>query len=712
MKVLRTIIVFFFNFLLLSVPLYFRFVNEELFEFNKMILVYGLTTTISFFWILRMIFHKKLIFKKTALDIPILLFLISQIISTVISIHPRTSLLGYYSRFNGGLLSTISYIVLYYAFVSNIKKKDLTGILISTFLSGAIVSIYGILEHFGHSLSCLFVPGVKDFSVECWKQDVQSRVFASFGQPNWLAAYVITLLPLGIALSIQKKYKINQKIFFSIVSILLFIVLIFTRSRSGLVGLGGGIIFSVFIAIFLNFKKDNNQKSKIDRKFFYFIASGILISSAIFGTMFSPSISEIMNNKKESQITIETSTNSENTPVENSLETGGTDSGKIRQIVWKGGLQIWKRYPIFGSGVETFAYSYYLDRPREHNDVSEWDFLYNKAHNELINILANTGIFGLLTYLSILITFGLLVIKKSITNQNDSFISLAILIGIINLSISNFFGFSTVAVNVLMFIFFGISMVLNTKIKSKNLQKPSNRIKSVNDLSAEQYFFISISLITALVISIKIYNYWDADRLFYVGKTNFKAGNYLVGVQKQLEATQKSPHESLFYDNLSDNYAKLAVELINVGDATAASAVIDEAIKASDLALENNNRHLNFYKTRSRVFVTLGQINEEYLIEAQNTLNKSIELAPTDPKLVYTQGVIDLSLGKIESGTQLIEKSIELKPNYEKARWKAAEIYENNGQISKAIEQLKYILENISPNDEKTKEKISQLEAL
>ncbi len=473
------------------------------------------------------------------------------------------------------------------------------------------------------------------------------------------------------------------------------------------------------MALFLNFKKDKNLKSKIDHKFFYLITAGIMISSAIFGTMFTPSITEILNNQKESQIAIETKINSENSPAEtgvapvlNSLETGGTDSGKIRKIVWKGGLQIWKRYPLFGSGVETFAYSYYLDRPREHNDVSEWDFLYNKAHNELINILANTGIFGLLTYLSILITFGLLVIKKVITNQKDNFISLAILIGIINLSISNFFGFSTVTVNLLMFVFFGISMVLNTKIESKNSQKSSMNTKSSKDLSAEQYFFISILIITALIILIKIYNYWDADRLFYIGKTKFKEGNYLVGVQKQLEATQKSPHESLFYDNLSDNYAKLAVELINVGDATAATAVIDESIKASDLALENNNRHLNFYKTRSRVFVTLGQIDERYLIEAQNTLDMSIKLAPTDPKLVYTQGVIDLSLGKIESGTRLIEKAIELKPNYEKARWKAAEIYENNDQIPKALEQLNYILENISPNDEKTKEKISKLEAL
>ena len=72
------------------------------------------------------------------------------------------------------------------------------------------------------------------------------------------------------------------------------------------------------------------------------------------------------------------------------LENGGTESGQIRLIVWQGALEIFKHYPIFGSGVETFAYSYFQYKPISHNLVSEWDFLYNKAHNEFLNYLATT----------------------------------------------------------------------------------------------------------------------------------------------------------------------------------------------------------------------------------------------------------------------------------------------------------------------------------
>jgi len=42
----------------------------------------------------------------------------------ILSLDPHTSIWGYYSRFNGGLLSIISYIFLYFAFVSNLKDEE------------------------------------------------------------------------------------------------------------------------------------------------------------------------------------------------------------------------------------------------------------------------------------------------------------------------------------------------------------------------------------------------------------------------------------------------------------------------------------------------------------------------------------------------------------------------------------------------------------
>ena len=72
-------------------------------------------------------------------------------------------------------------------------------------------------------------------------------------------------------------------------------------------------------------------------------------------------------------------------------ELGGTDPGKIRLLVWQGAFEAWKNNPIFGTGVETFAFAYYKYKSPAHNLTSEWNFLYNKAHNEFLNYLTTTG---------------------------------------------------------------------------------------------------------------------------------------------------------------------------------------------------------------------------------------------------------------------------------------------------------------------------------
>src|SRR5690349_17957208 len=110
--------------LFLLVPLVFAGNTSELFEFNKMWITFAIAVAIGFFWFSKMAILKKPVFRRTILDIPILLFLASQIISTFISWDSYISFWGYYSRFNGGLLSIITYIFLYYAFVSNFTNND------------------------------------------------------------------------------------------------------------------------------------------------------------------------------------------------------------------------------------------------------------------------------------------------------------------------------------------------------------------------------------------------------------------------------------------------------------------------------------------------------------------------------------------------------------------------------------------------------------
>jgi len=416
------VIAYSFYTLFFIVPLILTPVNYELFEFNKMLAVYALTTIITAAWIIRMIIAKKWLIKRTPFDIPLLLFLASQTLSTILSIDRRTSLLGYYSRFHGGLLSTVSYIALYYAFVSNMNRKTTLVAIRSMLSAAALVAAYGIAEHFG-------------IDKHIWVQDVQNRVFSTLGQPNWLAAFLITIIFIPMTLKRPIAYSVGASFAYVLVAIY-YLTLLYTKSRSGILGFTTGYLLFWLLQI-----------RRFPWKHFVLITIVLILLSATDGLRWIPQVNRLYPSASPAQTETKPTTGTQ-------LESGGSESGDIRKIVWTGAVRVWRHWPVFGSGVETFAYSYYNFRPKEHNLVSEWDFLYNKAHNEYLNFLATTGLVGLGSYLLLQAWVFTWLLK----HHQPAFLS-----GLIALSVSNFFGFSTVPVALLFFLFPALAITHETK---------------------------------------------------------------------------------------------------------------------------------------------------------------------------------------------------------------------------------------------------------
>src|SRR3989338_1174171 len=170
-------------------PLLLTKYNSELFEFNKMLFVYIVTVIVTVAWMLKSIREEKFSIRNTPFDIPLILFFLSQVISTIYSIDPHISIWGYYGRFNGGLLSIICYLVLYGAAVTHLTKQNIQTFILAALSSGFLVALYGVAQHFG----------VDD---HLWVQDVKNRVFSTLGQPNWLAAYMAILIPITVSVGI------------------------------------------------------------------------------------------------------------------------------------------------------------------------------------------------------------------------------------------------------------------------------------------------------------------------------------------------------------------------------------------------------------------------------------------------------------------------------------------------------------------------------
>lgn len=645
-----------------------------MFEFNKIITLYISTILIVAVWAYHSISHKKFIFRRTILDVPLTLYLFTLLLSTLFSIDPRSSWLGYYSRFNGGLISQLCYALLYWAFVSNITKDKWLEVIKSITLGTIIASILATLEHYGVFTTCGLMKMSTGYYKSCWVQDVQNRVFSTLGQPNWLAALLTPLIPFTwfslVNISKNKNKKINYFLIavYLIISILFFVTLLFTKSRSGLLAFGvSAIIFWGYLLIKNNFSYFKE----------FIIIVFLLASSYLF----------IQNPFKKAEP-------STPQPTGPALETGGTESGTIRKYVWLGAFNVFKKYPILGSGPETFAFSYPSFKPVEHNLTSEWDFVYNKAHNEYLNYLATTGIFGLASYLALIITSLILIIKVK-----DLKIKVTLLASYISILATNFFGFSVVSVSLLFYIIPALAVVNETEFSQKFNQKLNNNGKKITG--------ILISLFTIFLLFLT-FKYWQADTFYKKAKDYNKAGKYeeaTVLIEKSLKISNK---ESVYWAESAFTYSEVTLKKAQQNNEKDAEENADRALKDAVKSVVLSPKNINLYRALSSTYYKFSVFGSDYLLVAEEPLVNAIGISPNDPKLHYQLGILNLKNNKIDDGQVQLEEAVRLKPNYKEARFALGLTYIDLKKYDKAIESLEYIITNIDPNDELTKKYLDQ----
>lgn len=734
-KILRQSIQVLFYFLFITAPLIWVEANSELFELPKMNFVYLMSTTIVAVWITRMIVVKKILFRRSWFDYVIFAYVIGQLLATITSIHPHTSIFGYYTRFHGGLLSTFAYIGLFYAFINNFSPKE-TLKAISVLISSSFVSAFiAFPEHFGYAFSCLVITG--NFQATCWIQDIVTRVFGTFGQPNWLAAFLITTLPLVWAQLVRYKLKLSPSyIFLLLANSMIFSVVLFTKSKSGFLGLGVGFGFFWLLMSWQYLRPKQQKTASLDqpatlskkqqfRNTLLISLLTLVVPLLLFGSEYSPSLYQL-SQKISSASNNQTPLQSKIDQAIPLIDRGGTDSGRIRQIVWEGAINMFMHNFLLGTGVETFAYSYYGYRPVEHNLVSEWDFLYNKAHNEFLNIAANTGLVGLITYLGLMVSFGYLCYQGFTHNAKQNVITklasairpskneqlqataplyAGLFSGYIALGISNALGFSTVVVGILFFIYPAVAFCLlypQPTIKSSRIPPK---------LHWWQIFALVILTLVYIGMITIIGRYYSADLKYAAAQKAETDNDLTTAIMRYQEAIVLSPYEARFYNEYADALSKAAYSFAATNNLEATDRFADQAILASAKTLELNPVHINFYKSQAAVFIRLAGINKDFLGVADQILENALILAPTDAKIAYNLGLLKIDQEATASAQLYFEEAIGMKPNYEAARMDLAQIYEQQGSLDQAIQQYKYVLNYIAPDNSIAIKAIDRLES-
>lgn len=650
MKRLGQIIRFLYLGLFFLTPLIFNFRNSELFELPKMHFVYFLTIIIVSLHFINWLSGQTKLVVKHPLSLPLLLFLISQIITTFTSIDPNTSFFGYYSRLNGGLLSIITFTSLFYYLIPYLTPHFQKNIINISLFSGFLVAVYGILQHLG-------------IDRHLWVQDVQNRVFSSLGQPNWLAAYLCIIIPFSLYQSRQTQ---NPKIslLHHLNSLALFACLLFTKSKSGLIAAG----ISLGIYFLFQFIFDFKHKTLSKNLKLYFLPILFLVIAL---TTKNP-LTEKIFPKKSSSAPAAPSTNLIITP-----------SADIRRIVWRGSLDLWQKFPLFGTGVETFAYSYYWTRPVEHNLTSEWDFLYNKAHNEYLNYLATTGLVGFVPYIFLIITFLVVLFKN-----RRSKLFLPVLSAYLSILITNAAGFSVVVTSLYFFLLPALFFFSPAKPAPPSAPKPK--------------YFMIIPISIGLFLTYLNFTFYLAD-IYYAKSESADSRQNYPDAYKYINLSLKlNPYQPTYLITHALASAKMAL-------ATKDQSYIKIATTSADRSVAISPANINFWRQRAQVYYYLSGFGSDYFIKTVESMIQASKLAPTDPKNYYSLAQFLESAQLIDDAIFYYQQAIKLKPNYDHAYFSLGKIYFDKKDYRLATDNLQQAVNYSHPVNTEAQKLLDQI---
>ena len=170
---------------------------------------------------------------QSPIDMPIILFGIIIIISTITSINPAGSFRDLALHLGG-----LSFL---FVMANSIKnKEDFNKIVVMLVFSATLVALYGLFQ---------YIVGVE--MEAAWldvenNPDIRTRIYSVFHNPNILAEYLIMTIPLSVSLFWHSK-RIHKKIIFLGTTLIMSLALVLTLSRGGWLGFA----FSAFIFIIL-----------------------------------------------------------------------------------------------------------------------------------------------------------------------------------------------------------------------------------------------------------------------------------------------------------------------------------------------------------------------------------------------------------------------------------------------------------------------------
>jgi len=653
--------------LILLIPLWFLPFGFEKLELNKQYLLFGLSIIAFLSWLFQQILvDKKIVFKKTRLNLLVLVFLGIAILSALFSVDKYSSIFGFYGRFSDGLMSLLSCIFVYFVIVHNTGKdkllngRNLVGLLLC---SSFFVVTITYLSYFGMwSKTNDFLIGVSDnlrlpeimltkgFNTVSGKHFEGLAVFLSV---------ILSILCVLITNPQEEKLKEKKKGDGSLERFFYKLLLF------GILGIL--IILDCLIAWFVLFLSMTAFfVISLTRRMFKDNPSGILLPTFLIGL----AVILVMFNPFNFGL-----------PKEEIL--GQVYSLKIGISSLTNGIKDF----FFGSGIGTFYHSFVKNKPASFNQDVLWQARYDRGGNHFFEVMATMGSLGFISYILILITNF-----KNFVSKQDQSKSILFFLPLLSLIFAQFIFYQNTT---LIFLFWFILAISENSFESNQTEQFFFNFKNIPEI------IVIFKMILVILILIILGTFYFLGKAYYADIFYDKADNMSEGQDKinALEQSIKWNPRLVDYMISSSrvNFSQSWTESNQVVSEEEASNIFQQRIARSiDMAkqaTETSPNHVVAWETLGMIYRDIQSIAEgEALDWGLNSFKTALELDPNNP-------ILHTELGKLYSlseSLELAEKefnlSLELKPDYSLAIIEKSQLLEKRKDADGAILLLEEFL--------------------
>jgi len=661
------------------VPLTFLPWTFEIFEFNKQFLLLGLGIVLLVIWLSHAVVVREAKVAKSWLNWAVVAFLLAGALSTLFSIDTVTSILGFYGRFNGGLVSTVAYLVLYYLVLQTTREEEHIRWTLGSWLTGVAIAAVILL---GQIFGLRWLP---------FPAGELSSFSPLGGSLNVMAIVLAASLPLALFFAQAGRNIISRSlslVFSLIVMVLLFII----DYQLGWLGL----LVGSASWLGLIFWKNEGVGFK-----WTMLPSIALLLAAIAWPLSTPTLTRL------------------NVPVEVNLSMKAS---------WRIAWQNIKANPVFGTGPETFIYGFSKYKPDNFNDSNFWAYRFDKASSEFAQLLGTTGFLGLAAYLAV-IGIGLYLTWRIIRDRSSQtwYLEAAILSSFLVLVIGNVFYFSSTVLAT----FFWLMLGLIASLSSNSMRHIS--LATSPRASFSFSFGLAVVVLLAAGIWFGIARFTVADIAYAKAQVASQRLDTLDEANNQLvKAITLNPWRDTYRIGLSQVFLALANReasqpIANTDQAKQVQLAKLQQYVASSIAAARSATELS--KENVANWETLGSIYRGTILFAKDaepwiisSFEQAIKLEPSNPALYTELGKAYLisanrkrqeavqakdsdktkleaeAAAQVTKALEQFDLAIKYKSNYTPAHFNQVLAYEQQGKLDEAVDKLQQMRE-YNPQD-------------